>query len=51
MTMDDIRDYEKKMHIETNKKVVADTVPPPLSPDPSTPTNTPISGTPEEKEQ
>ena len=50
MDLEDIRNYEKKMHTETNKKVGMEYVPP-QSPDPSTPSNTPTSNTPEEKDK
>ena len=50
MSLDDIRAYEKKMHTETNKKVGIESVPS-QSPDPSTPSNTPASNTPEEKDK
>ena len=50
MTMEDIRAYESKMHTETNKKVGVDVPESPVSIPPSTPTNTPVESTPEEKE-
>ena len=41
MTMDDIRDYEKTMHAETNKKVAAGDLVVSDPNSPTTPTNTP----------
>jgi len=49
MSIEDIREYESKMHEETNKKVGVVVAESPQSASPSTPTNTPTETTPEEK--